>query len=689
MKNNKITKKDVNIVKSNEKYDSSYMKRDDYIGKLRETAKENGDASIESSVTVKRNGNTIEQPSVIEIKEISKEEQDKQDEIDQMLVGRILKREQEMRSAMEQHLKRYDRNEKLVNEHLFLDKYTSAFAFMGVRDVSQKLVPPEFDIIGKKPNSNFASKVIYMALENELNKSKYRLSFIKGYRNACIYGENFRLISLHNSDIDGYYGVSFDNLTPKEILIDDRCRQFLSSTGKGDAVDCIIKYHYSFEDFMNEMKDTKININGKTYDVWKNIDKVKSGAIIDGDYTNGSKYIEVLFYYNRVQDRQIIVAGSEKTVIRDIPLFTRIGKRKCLPVIQISMFNIAGSNRFQGIPDLIANLNKMKNDGMRLGAEHALEMGKTVTFINTATEVDREALANRDPFIEVFVPQGADPNSLFMQHQLNPLGAEYYNLIEQTLSNDAVARIGSDFTTFSQETKHASTQIQRSEYTDSMIRRIMEENELQAETDFLRIVMCLMIDSFNNEKWKELLDDNTYIELVSIVEDGGYKNIGDYLSYYLENVDINIEVGSIVEPNRQAKRQQLTDALMSIQPNNPMYNVIVKELLTTILPSKKMDIEAKFKEAEMMQGQLQMQQQMQIEAQKQEINNNGDNISNGVSSGNSSGNLQQSNIMGNSTISNGGAQQNTGKMSGDTTQQVVQRGLANQLKNDVKNKSGK
>ena len=666
----------VKNIKTTEKFDTSYMKRDDFIGKLRENAKDNDDSTIELQKPVKRNGVKIEQPSVIEVKPLKNiADVIDQDEIDKKLCQFIKKRETEMRGVAESegHFNRWNRAEYLMNEHLKQDKYTSAFAYMGVRDVSQKLTPPEYDIVPKKASSMFSAKILLEALENELDKAKYTLNFDDGYWNTCVYGENFRLISLHDSDIDGYYGLAIDNLKPKEILIDERCRQFVSPTGKGDAVDCLIKFQYSYEDFINDINDKKININGKTYDLWKNTNKIVDGAILEPDNKgSGSRFIEVWYYYNRVQDRQVIMLPRD-VILRDIPLFTRIGKRKCLPLVRETMFRIAGSNRYQGIPDLVYNLDVMKNKGMRLGAEHALEMGKTMTFVNSASDIDMEALANRDPFVKVFVPQGADPNSLFMQHQMQPLGSEYYNLIEQTLSNDAVARIGSDFTTFSQETRHASTQIQRSEYTDSMARSIMKRNELEAETNFLRMVICLMVDSFNDEKWKELLSNETFNELVKTIEDTKSRSIRDYLLENIDIMDIKVEVGSMVEPNRQAKRQQLTDAMMVIQPNNPMYNVVVKDLLTTIIPARKLEIEGKFAQAEEMANQQLEQTKTQTEMMKQ----GGDMIPN------------KQNNLSNSTMSNGGTGLSGNKMSGNTTQQIVQRGLSSELKNGSKNTAGK
>lgn len=572
----------------------------------------------------------LKKPLPVDDKELKKQKRAEK-EMEDATVRYIIDREEQMLEVFngDGHSKRYEEAENLMNEHLKVETYTAGFAYMGVRDVSQKLRPPEYDIQPKSKDKQFAARVMYEAIQNELDKCKFRFTFIEDYWNACVYGENFRFIHFHNSDIDGYKGISLESVKPTNILIDDRHTQFTSSTGRGDAVDMIVKYTYSYEDFKASFSD---------YD---NIDRVKPGAIRDSTRGQNDTYVDVWVYYNRVQDKEIVIAGGERTIIRVSKLMTRIGKRKVLPCVQIRLFKIAGSNRFQGIPTLIKNLNKMKNDGMRLGAQHAKDMGKPVTIINSASEIDRDALARRDPFVEVFVPQGADPNSLFMQHQLNPLGAEFYNLVIDTLNNEAVARIGSDFNTFSQEPKHASTQIQRNEYTDSMVRRLMEYNELQSEADFIKMVGYIMIDYFDEKKWEELLSYATFTELKAISKQFG--SIKKYLDKYFDGVDVKISVGSIVDPNIQSKKQQLTEALQVTQPQSPFYNVMLMELYKVVAPHLAAQLET------IQQQQQQMPQQMP----------------------------QQSG--GNATAGNGGTMQSqTGK--GDTTQEVVQRAVQPKLK---------
>lgn len=596
------------------------------------------------------------------------------DKEEEALASYIINREQVMFSNVqnEGHLRRFNEAEKLYNEHLYTDKYTAGFAYMGVRDIKQKLKIPEYDIIPRKKSAEFAAQVVLTALEAELDKAKYPLIFKKNYWTASIYGEAYRVLNYHKSDIDGYNGVSIENLTPKEVLIDDRYINFTSATGKGDAVDLILKFVYSYEEFLDKFKEEMVSIGGKRYESYKNIDKVSCGSITNGEGSaKESKYVEVWYYYNRVQDRQVILAGGGRTVVRDIPLFTRIGKRKVLPAVQLSMFPIAGSNRFQGIPSLVANLNRMKNEGMRLGAEHAIEMAKTMTMINAGAEIDREALARRDPFVEVFVPQGADPNSLFMQHNLQPLGAEFYNLVTGTLNSDAVARIGSDFNTFTQETKHASTQLQRNEYTDSMTRDVMEYNESQAETDFLKMTMYLMIDGFNDDKWEEILPTKLYMEVMDDIKLLNFSSIGKYLDYNIEYTDISVRVGTIVDANKQVKRQQFQDFLQYTTPENPVNQIVAKELGKAILPDMATKIDTEYEKQKEMQEQQMMQQQLAPQA--------------GATGSTCDKNPNRTST--NSTIGNGG-QQVEDKSKGNTTQEIVQRQLNDQLKVNAKNTSG-
>lgn len=587
--------------------------------------------NIETSTSIGDDKGYLKKPLPVDDKELKKQKKAERD-AEEATVRYIMDREEQMLEVFngDGHAKRYSEAEKLMNEHLNVDTYTAGFAYMGVRDVSQKLRPPEYDIQPKSKDKQFAARVMYEAIQNELDKCKFRFTFIEDYWNACVYGENFRFIHFHNSDIDGYKGISLESVKPTNILIDERHTQFTSSTGRGDAVDMVVKYTYSYEDFKHSFRD---------YD---NIDRVKPGAIRDSATGNNATYVDVWVYYNRVQDKEIIIAGGDRTIIKVSKLMTRIGKRKVLPCVQIRLFKIAGSNRFQGIPTLIKNLNKMKNDGIRLGAQHAKDMGKPVTIINSASEIDRDALARRDPFVEVFVPQGADPNSLFMQHQLNPLGAEFYNLVIDTLNNEAVARIGSDFNTFSQEAKHASTQIQRNEYTDSMVRRLMEYNELQSEADFIKMVGYIMIDYFDDKKWQELLDLSTYEELKAVSK--AFGSIKKYLDKYFDGVDVAVSVGSIVDPNVQSKKQQLTEALQVTQPQSPFYNTMLMELYKVIAPHLAAQLEMINKQAQQMPQQI-------------------GQTANG----------------GNATAANGGmAQGQTDK--GSTTQEVVQRAIQPKVK---------
>ena len=463
------------------------------------------------------------------------------------LVGFILQREASMQIHKSEHKTRFEEAERQINAHLNEDKYNCMFSFKAVRDFSQKMQLPSFKFRHKKKEDELATIILDEALSSDLQITNFDAQAKKSATNQSAYGESYMMMHYAASDWDGLTGVACESLTPLQVLIDETHTQFLSDHMFGDANDIIIKRTYSMEPYLKHLKESKGN--------WINLDKVEPG-FIGGDSStinqiSPQNVIEVWWYYNRAKDLQLIIAGGGNTVIKDTVLPTRIGKKKVLPLVQFGFQEIIGSPRFQGLPAILKVKEDMKNLISRMFIDNAFDVAQPTTFIDVSNGGDKEVVAKFErreriiPIQRSILSAGKD---IVSQHKVQGLSSDVLTFMS-SMDQEAISDSAVDTQRLTRESKHASTELLRDEYINSVIKSIVEKNERSAWRHFVRIYAYMMIDNYSKDKWRELLPKDLYDRLVSNKENLSIKR---YLSKHLQSTDLQVDVGTSLSPTKAA-----------------------------------------------------------------------------------------------------------------------------------------